>query len=314
MFSMQSSRRAFFVMVAVGAVLCMSPSFGADAMTTEAIKLGYKKHAAQTQLHRWYAFYENPNVDIAHQLAILDSNIVLKSTLGEAVGHEAYVARVKQLPTTWQDAHFINAPDISIADDGSIQMDLEITYQNWGMLPDGAIRQASLAYKTELKPTAGSVLPQFTSIAIEQLDEKSGTEFKSAYGENRLLALVHYWLALIEDPARDPEPVRELLADNFSLNFSSGAVTDFDGFKAWLAGPASQVVASTHVLSNFSYTELEDGQFSLMVDFDWEGILPDGNEMTAKTRHSWLVQDNPKEAFAHIKTMDVEVLAPFALK
>lgn len=313
MFSIPSSRRAFSATIAIGFVFCLSPLFGADSMTIEAVKQGYIKHAALTQLHRWYAFYENPEADIVHQLSILDSNVVLKSTLGEAVGHEAYVERINKLPITWQNAHFTKAPDISIADDGSIQMDLEITYQNLGMLQDGAVRQANLAYKSVLKQTE-SVLPQFTSIAIEQLGETSGTKFKSAYGENRLLALVHYWLALIEDPARDPEPVRALLADGFNLNFSTGTISDFDGFKAWLAGPASQVVASTHVLSNFSYKQLDHGQFSLEVDFDWQGLLPDGKEMTAKTRHSWLVLDNPTEAFARIKSMDVELLSPFAMK
>lgn len=282
-------------------------------MTIDAIKEGYKRHAALTQLHRWYTFYENPEADIAHQLAILDENVALKSALGEASGHDAYVSRVEQLPGTWQNAHFTRTPDISISDNGSIQMNLEITYQNVGMLPNGAVRQADLAYTTELKPT-DTVLPQFTSITIEPIGEPTSGTFKSAYGENRLLALVHYWLALIEDPARNPEPVRELLAKEFSLNFSSGAVTDFEGFKTWLAGPASQVAASTHVLSNFSYKELGEGQFSLMVDFDWEGILPDGKQMIAKTRHSWKVVDDPAEAFARIRSMDVEVLSPFTMK
>lgn len=313
MFFTPSSRRTLCALAAVGTALCLSPSFGADSMTTEAIEQGYKRHAALTQLHRWYTFYENPKADIAHQLAILDENVLLKSSLGEASGHEAYVSRVAQLPDTWQNAHFTKTPDISIADDGSVQLNLEITYQNVGMLPDGAVRQANLAYTTQLKPT-DTVLPKFTSIAIEPLGEPTGGTFKSAYGENRLLALVHYWLALIEDPARDPEPVRDVLAEDFSLNFSSGTITDFDGFEAWLAGPASQVAASTHVLSNFSYKELGDGQFSLMVDFDWEGILPDGKEMTAKTRHAWVVMDDPTEAFARIKSIDVEVLAPFAMK
>lgn len=313
MFFTHLNHRTLCALAAVGAAFCVSPSFGNEAMTTEAVKQGYKKHAALTQLHRWYTFYEHPQADIAHQLAILDEDVLLKSTLGEASGHEAYVLHVGQLPETWQNAHFTKAPDISVADDGSIKLNLQITYQNVGMLPDGAVRQAELAYTTKLKPTA-TVLPKFTSIAIAPLGEPTGGTFKSAYGENRLLALVHYWLALIEDPARNPEPVREVLADEFSLNFSSGAITDFEGFSAWLAGPASQVAASTHVLSNFSYQETDAGEFSLMVDFDWAGILPDGKEMIAKTRHSWVVTDDPTEAFARIKSIDVEVLAPFALK
>lgn len=47
-----------------------------------------------------------------------------------------------------------------------------------------------------------------------------------------------------------------------------------------------------------------------MVDFDWEGILPNGKEMTAKAVHSWLVRDDLTEAFARTKAMNVDVLMP----
>lgn len=97
-----------------------------------------------------HAFYENSEADKGHQLSIFDSNNFLKSTFDEAVGHEAYVERIKQLPITWQNVHFTKALDISNADDGSIQMDFEITYRNLGMLLDGAVCQANLAYKSVL--------------------------------------------------------------------------------------------------------------------------------------------------------------------
>ena len=48
--------------------------------------------------------------------------------------------------------------------------------------------------------------------------------------------------------------------------------------------------------------------------FDWNGILPNATEMTAKTKHTWIVIDDPTERFARIKTMDVEVLEPFKPK
>ncbi|MFK8034910.1 MAG: hypothetical protein AB8B94_12265 [Hyphomicrobiales bacterium] len=101
-------------------------------------------------------------------------------------------------------------------------------------------------------------MPQFTSIAIEQLDETLGTKFQSPYGENRLLELVQYRLVLIEEPAGDPEPVRALFADGFSLNFSTGTISYLDGYKLWLVGPASQLVASTRVLNNISDKQLDD--------------------------------------------------------
>ena len=109
--------------------------------------------------------------------------------------------------------------------------------------------------------------------------------------------------------------MRELLAEDFSLNFSSGAITDLDGFAEWLAGPGSQVVASTHRISNLSHeTLVENERYALRVDFDGEGILPDGTVVTARTRHRWTVADDVAERFARIESVDVEVLEPFAPK
>jgi hypothetical protein len=47
------------------------------------------------------------------------------------------------------------------------------------------------------------VLPRFTTISITQLSEGETAVFNEAYGQNRLKSLLHYWLALIENPARE---------------------------------------------------------------------------------------------------------------
>ncbi len=282
-------------------------------MATEEIELGYMKHAALAQLHRWYLLYEEPRYGIANQLDILDPEIRLKSSLGEGQGHDQYKERVKQIPAEWKNAHYLKSADVAVADDGTVSMTANITYLNQGMLADGSVRTADLTYTTQLKPT-DTVLPKFTSIEIGQNSEGAADAFVSAYGENRMRSLVHYWLALIEDPARDAEPVREILADGFSLNFSSGAINDFEGFRAWLAGPGSAVKASTHEIGDFTHALTADGNYTITMTFDWNGILPNDAEMTAKTRHTWVVVDDPTQRFARIKTMDVEVLEPFAPK
>lgn len=76
----------------------------------------------------------------------------------------------------------------------------------------------------------------------------------------------------------------------------------FAGFENWFRGPGSAVAASTHQISNFSYLRTGDNSFNMKMDFDWQGILPDGKEMVAKTRHSWAVEDNVTERVARIKT------------
>lgn len=177
-------------------------------------------------------------------------------------------------------------------------------------IPDNAVRQADLTYTVEFTPGEAG-LPLLSNVLIEQNGEPEAGEFVDAYAENRMRSLVHYWLALIEDPSRNAEPVREILVDDMSLNFSSGTITDFEGFEAWLAGPGSQVAASTHVISNLSAEETGENTYAVTVDFDWSGILPDAAVMVAKTRHNWTVVNDPTERFARIQTIDVEVLEDF---
>lgn len=294
-------------------LVSVNTSFAAEDMPTEEIVNGYRVNAALTQLHRWYLLYEEPQTDLANQLDLLTSDINLKSGLGEAKGHEDYRARVAQIPTDWKNAHLVNSTEFSFSDTGQITLTAEVGYVNQGILPEGAVRTAELAYSTTLLPTDG-VLPKFSRIEISQKSEGTAETFVSAYAENRMRSLVHYWMALIEDPRRDPEPVREILADDFQLNFSSGPITDFDGFKAWLAGTGSQVKASTHKISSFSQEQLENGTYRIAMTFDWNGILPNDTELAAKTGHTWIVTDDPADRFPEIKMMDVEIIEPFAPK
>jgi len=282
-------------------------------MTTEDIKQGYKQHAALAQLHRWFLLYEEPQYGIENALDILADNIRVKSGLGEAKGHEQYSERIKQLPTSWENAHDVKSPSVMVDDDGSVHVTAEVTYLNKGLLEDGSVRSAELTYTMSLAP-GDSVLPKFTDIEISQNSDGVADTFVPRYAQNRLRSLVHYWLALIEDPVRNADPVEEILASNFSLNFSSGAITDFDGFREWLAGPGSQIAASTHRVSNFKQELLGENHYGIVMDFDWNGLLPNGTEMTAKTRHSWRVIDDRSDRFAKIQTVDVEVLEPLSQK
>ena len=78
------------------------------------LKNGYIQHAALAQLHRWHLGYESHAHDMINQLDILDQQITLKSGLGEAKGHAAYVDRVKQIPTTGQNAHHVKSSSATI--------------------------------------------------------------------------------------------------------------------------------------------------------------------------------------------------------
>lgn len=294
-------------------LIMSTTALGAEDMPIDEIKNGFRVNAALSQLHRWYLYYEEPKYGIENQLDILAEDVTVTSGLGEAKGHMQYAERVAQLPTSWLNAHDVKSTTVTVNEDGSISLSADITYLNKGMLENGAVRSADVSYSTTLTPS-DAVLPKFSTIKIVGSNEGEAETFVSAYGDNRMRSLVHYWLALIEDPARNPDPVREILADGFSLNFSSGAITDFDGFNAWLAGPGSSVTASTHKIGDFSQELVGDNQYTVSMTFDWNGILPDGTELAAKTKHSWGVVDDPTKRFAQIKTVDVEILEPFAPK
>lgn len=299
--------------LAVTAALSLSPAFAVEDMPVQKIEQGYLKHAALTQFHRWYLLYEKPEYGIANQLDILDEGVRIKSSLGEGHGHDEYVARTQRIPSDWKNAHNVKSTKVEIADDGSMTLSADITYLNQGILPDGAVRSANLTYTTSLVPT-DTLLPHFTRIEITQNADGQAEKFVDAYAENRLRSLAHYWMALIEDPTRDPEPVREILADGFALNFSTGTISDFEGFRAWLTGPAAAVAASTHEIIAFDHRETAAGTFELSMTLDWNGILPDGTELIARTRHTRQVLDTPADRFAKIKQMDVELLVPFGPK
>ncbi len=306
----------FSVLILISSLALPRAGHSEENLSIQEIKQSYQRHAALTQLHRWYLAYEHPDYDMRHQLDILDPAIHVSSTLGTANGHAEYVARVQQIPSQWQNGHFVDSTTFQIQPDGTLKLHADITYQNRGMLPEGQIRRVALSYAMGLA-FGTEALPKFTHIKITPKEAahnsgaSSGSALTQAYGHNRLRSLVHYWLTLIETPERAPEPVREILAKDFNLNFPSGTISTYEAFAAWLAGPASQIAASAHKISDFSYTVSADGIYDMTLILDWTGLLPDMTQMRAKTRHQWLVEDIVTDRYAKIQEINVEILVPF---
>ena len=155
--------------------------------------------------------------------------------------------------------------------------------------------------------------PQSVTSAQDIKPTVSVEDIENNYMRTRLLTVVHRWLELVENPNRTADPFKEVVADEIYFDFSSGAIENFDDLAAWIKGPASSVAYSKHDLSGFSFKSTGDNQYELNVTMDWQGLLPDGQRMSAKTQHNWTVVDNPSETFARIKTINVEVLEPFVI-
>lgn len=284
----------------------------AQNLPSEAdVHQSYLQQAAKTQQLRWYQFYENSEVPLTNQLDILAEDVQINSTSGTANGHAEYQAFVEKLPSRWQNSHNVTSFKAIPHEAGDISVEASIIYQNLGMAEDGSTLARNVHYTATLKPTE-SLLPKFSEITIKAGEPADAGTFTNQYAHNRLLSLVHYWMALVEDPARKAEPFREILASEFDINFGRDSITSFDSLAEWVAGPASSVSATRHVVHNFSYKTLESNRYELSVDLDWTGILPNDTWMTAKTRHTWTAKDNPKERFPRIEKIRVEILEPFA--
>lgn len=293
-----------------------SPQYLArDIKTVSAKEVGesYLKHAALAQYYRWYLLYENDEATVDNAVEILDENVRVKSGLGESKGSAAYRERVGKLPKAWDNAHHVKDVNVTINPDGSTSLVANISYFNKGMLPDGAVRVGELTYLTTLKP-GGGLLPLFSDIEIVQNSESRAANFVSEYPHNRVRSLVHYWLALMENPARSADPFRELFADGFVLNFSTGKIDSFEKFKAWYDGPASSIKTSTHRINSLKIAETGPNKYAVVADFDWQGITPNGQVMVGRTVHNWTVLDTPSDRFPKIKTVDVKMLVPFQPK
>lgn len=279
----------------------------------DQVSLGHQRFAALAQYHRWYLYYENIGAVESNALDILDENVTIESGLGKATGHSAYRDRLGRLPRTWKNSHDVKSAEVTVNADGTINLTAKIVYLNQGMMPNGVVRTADLTYKTRLRPS-DTVLPKFTAIEIVQNSTGETTDFVPKYADNRIRSLVYYWYALIDNPKRDAEPFREILAKDFVVTLSTGKLDSFAKFKDWYDGPVSSVKVSAHQINSLTYEEVAPNTYKVVVDADWQGLLHDGRMMVGRTLTNWTLVDDPSRRFAQIASYDVKILVPFQPK
>lgn len=267
-------------------------------------------HLVLAQYHRWFQLYERPVTPQRLQLQteILTDDIHIKSVSGEVTGKKNYTQYVNNLPQA-KNAHYVKEAMIKKQEDGTLTLETLVHYQN--IQPDGKQQSFSLKYNNQLQKS-GALLPVFSTISITP-DGNLEDSFTDAYPENRAKSLMHYWLSLIEQVDGNSTPFKELLADNFTLNFSSGQLTTLAQFDKWIKGAPAQLKQSSHYAKNFSIKVLNENAYEMSVEFDWYGITKDDKKMTARTQHRWVIEDNVNERFAKVKQMDVQQLKPFTV-
>lgn len=307
---MNHIRKTLMSITFAASVLISPYSLGDDAATDSHFQKTIDDHLAKAQFYRWYQLYERPitNNRVQNQLDILDNDIIITSAAGQQKGKQGYPARLA-LFKGWENAHHVQSVEVTSIGDGSYKLTANIEYQN--IKPNGEKNSYRLNYDTRLQDT-DSLLPQFTEITIKPTGVSDLT-FEDAYPTNRALSLMHYFLALMEKLDGNVAPFKELLAPEFAFNFSSANnnIQTVEALSAWLNTVPSQLKQSSHYPENFSVTVTKEGQYLVSVDFDWYGITKSDQKMTAKTRHSWVIIDNPEERFARLKSINVEAIKPF---
>ncbi|MCL5129550.1 MULTISPECIES: hypothetical protein [unclassified Algibacter] len=267
------------------------------------------QHLVKAQLYRWYQLYERPMNEkrISNQLEMLDENIIMINPTGKIKGTAAYPERLKGYDG-WQNAHHIKNINVSLLGDNTLGLEVDLHYQN--IKPNGEKQSYALKYKDARLERTTDSLPKFTRIEIIPVGATE-EDFEDAYPTNRTKSLMYYWIALMENLDGNVNPFKELLADNFILNFSTESkITTITKLEKWLNGTPKQLQNSEHKPKNFSVKEIMENEFEMTVEFDWKGKTKEGQHLEGTTKHIWYILDNPDDRFAKILKADVIQINP----
>ncbi|MGI2170412.1 hypothetical protein ACROAE_09470 [Shewanella sp. MF05960] len=269
------------------------------------IKSTKNTHAALTQYYRWYQLYEGELSDIRinNQMDILSDDVLIKSAAGEMKGSANYPDRLAMYKG-WKNAHHVQNVNVTEVADGRLNLEADIIYQN--IQPSGEQSIYSVHYSTFLEKSEGELLPLFTELNLIPTSQLEPKPFEAAYADNRVLSLLHYWLLNMEQLDGNVLPFEEVLAPEFTLDFSTvGLIESTDQLAMWLQTVPTQLKLSSHYPQNFSVKAIGDNQFEMEVNLVWRGVTKDDKAMKATTHHKWLIVDNPNERFARIKTAKI---------
>ena len=265
------------------------------------------EHRTLAVVHRWYSGYEAEHRNREYHGELVTEEFVLdrapESGLPDVKGRQAYLDSFATAFQGQRNAHHLR--DITIEPGGRVVVTHD--FETVGPSMAGA---ATIRYDVELVQDPAERLPKISTFR-EQVLGKREAPFTDAYAENRVRAFVHYWLSLLEQPAQNAEPLRELIGDDLAMTLSDGRVLHtFDEVSAWYAGAGEFVDISTHHLLDPVITPGEDGNHRITMDFGWEGIHRSGSPMIAHTRHDWTLRETG-ERYLRLQSFAVTPVVPF---
>lgn len=276
-----------------------------DAATEKRLRESYIKHATLAQLHRWFQYLENCECGLTNHIDTLSDDVIVRTESSTTTGLNAYLETVSPPPARPRKAHVLKDHSIEILADGSICLnaDIDTLTDNHPAMNDALIQ--SFRCQAKLRPT-NSTLPLFTELRSSNVGAESESEFKDALQEHRVRSLVHYFTAIVEDPSRNPEPFREVLADEFSINYTETPMTDFETVKGWVAGALSSVVASNHQIHDVSFEVTSHGDYLVTIAMQSRALFPDGSGITSKNSQTWTLVDELADRFPKIRKITID--------
>lgn len=271
-----------------------------------------KEHAIKTQLYRWYNGYERyfTASRIANQLELLVEDAVI-TTPSRSIAGKANYAPILNEYKKMKISHSIEKMDIHFKEGGAIEVEVGIVYH--GIQSDGTDNCLGFTYENALQEIPNE-LPVFTAVNLKVGGFFKSPEFQDSYPRLRSLALMHYYLFLIEKLADNVAEFQEILTDDFQLNLSQEVVLNsMNDLDNWLKSVSTKLVVTSHYPKNIEVKNINRDTYELKVDFDWEGWTKSNQKMIAETRHTWVITDKKNDRFAKIQSIEVEQLTPFAI-
>lgn len=273
----------------------------ADIVSEAQLRASFRKHATLAQLNRLWQYQERPASGLANLLDMMDPDVVVRSSHLDVRGHAALQDAMAQIPLDWRAAHVLRDWRISV-DGATNRLDARLEYLTEAA--DGTAT-AEAHYDASFR-NGDALLPLLTRIDVTQGEARPGGEFADMFAEHRVRGAVHYFMALVENPARQAEPFMELLADNFSLHYTAEPLTSREAVRDWVAGPLSSVIASEHDLHSVTCRDLGDGRYVADVAMKSQAMFPDKSGAISRNTQRWTLTDSLGDRFPKINEILIE--------
>lgn len=274
----------------------------ADIVSEDRLRESFRRHATLAQLNRMWQFQERPASGLDNLLDMMTSDVVIHSSHLDVRGHHELRAAMAGMPIGWRAAHVLKEFDISV-DAGETRLEAAIGYLTAGA--HDAVSTAEAHYTATFAMAEG-VLPKLARIDVSQDEAQPGGEFMDMFAEHRVRSAVHYFFALVEDPSRDPEPVLELLCEDFRLDFTTVPIDSHRALREWVAGPLSSVIASEHDIHSIDVREVGLDAYDVEIRMKSQAMFPDRSGAISRNTQRWRMTDVVRERFPRISRIEIE--------